>query len=197
MSKVKDFIRFCRVEEVYFVCVCYEQFKMMMIHRVLSIDGGFHYNEASNFSSAMNEIFGMESKVDDFLVNKDSEMNKSIEFYNNFKKIVVEAELDYDEMLACCKAIYYNKTFSWINSDGYIYMPIYLENFFLYINGNISKEEMKRRFVYFKLWEKGKPTKGNFALVRRTFREVENIISEVKAKRLKRERKKKREEGKK
>lgn len=193
MINLRHVDMYLRCKHVYYVCACYEHFKMMMIHRVLSMAEGFKYNEASNFSSVMNEIFGIESKADDFLVSKDSEIDKSIEFYDNFKQIVECSGLDYDETLACCKAIYYSKHYSWINTDGYIYMPRYLENFMMYLTDSMSKEEMERRFVYFKLWERGKPTKANFALVRRTFRDVETIINEVRAKRFKRERKKRKE----
>lgn len=184
--KYRSLLRENRIVIVWALCTCYDLYYTMNLKSKL-VGMDFDYSKASMFSDAMNSIFKAETTVDDFIYDKDNESNEAIRLYKKLNIILDSNLLDKESVLSFLKAMMHKKdSWCWMNSDGYIYMPIYCSILLDYMNGEISKQKIEEKFVYYKLWDGGKPIKGNFALARKTFVQVENMYVDIVTKRISR-----------
>lgn len=188
-NPIKYFIRLRRVLLIGALAECYEYYTEMMMHSRLATIR-INYEKASNFADMIERIFQMDVNVQDFIPDENEESDKALQLYDKWKESLESPYIDAKVATAFCKAMRHYDGYTWLNGEGYIYMHIYIDNMTMYLMGKIDREELERRFVYYKIWDRGKSVKGNFALVRKTFRQMENMYMEILSKHDKRERKK-------
>lgn len=140
-----------------------------------------NYKLAEHFSGVISSIFKMDCKPQDLIHDDDEVANNALYYHDSLEKLLKDVSfINREDILAFCKAMeHYNKGWCWLNSEGHAYMADYCDNLLGYLTGHISKKELERRFVFFKLWEGGKPIKGNLCLARRTFRQIEELYYEI------------------
>lgn len=183
------FIRLRRVLLIGALAECYEYYTEMMMHsRLAAIKT--NYETASNFADMIERIFQMDTNIKDFMPDENEESEKALRFYDRWKESLESPYIDAKAAKAFCKAMRHYDGYTWLNGEGYIYMHKYLDDMSMYLMGKIDRWELQRRFVYYKIWDRGKPVKGNFSLVRKTFRQMEDLYMEILSKQDKRERKK-------
>lgn len=184
------FVRLRRVLQMRDLAECYEYYTEMMMHSRLAAIRT-NYETAYNFADMIERIFKMDTNVSDFIPDENEESEKALQLYDKWKESLESPYIDAKATKVFCKAMEYYDGYTWLNGEGYIYMHKYLNDMVMYLMGKIDRWELQRRFVYYKIWDRGRPVKGNFALVRKTFRQMEDMYMEILSKQTKREWKKK------
>lgn len=183
--------RLDRVLLVCSLCRAFEMYHSMMLSsRCLSY--GNDYNRSAEMADVIGDIFNLDCKPEDLMFDSDDLSDTAIKNHQELKEILDSGVVDKKACMAFCKQMENNNDFyCWLNSDGYLYMSNYCDLMLGYLMGELPKSELEKKFVYYKLWEGGKPTKANFALARKTFIQVEQLYYDILCKQMTRERKKK------
>lgn len=183
-KRIANYKRTQRVLLVCSLCKAFELYHTMILtSRCMSYD--YDYDKSSKMADFIGDVFDLDCKPEDLMFDKDDLSDVAINSHQELKEILDSGVVDKEACMAFCKYMENNKDFCcWLNSDGYLYMPKYCDIMLGYLMGEILKYELENRFVYFKLWEGGKPSKANFALVRKTFVQVENLYYDILCKKI-------------
>mgnify|MGYP003611941884 CR=1 FL=1 len=119
-----------RVSFALVLAELYEKYYLMMLYRASAMTETNH-NDACNLSSMINSIFQKDTSPNDFIHPKDEEINKSIEYYNEYKDLL--SKLDKDEIViieSFMKYLYYNRNYIFLNNvielESFIYSMKYV-----------------------------------------------------------------------
>lgn len=186
LAKLKRNDRLMRVATATILTKAFELYhKMVLNASAMKCDISYEKKEA--FLGELNQLFHTNVSPSELFKDEDEYSREALECYDALKKQWEYGIVTESVGMAFCKAMEHYEGFCWLKTDGYLYMPLYLDFFCGYLTGYLTKSELESNFVYFKLWEGGKPSKGNFALIRRTFRQVEELYGEIISKQYKRQ----------
>lgn len=189
MRGYRKYAMLYRVNRVYIVLRCFELYTEMMYRSVISrIDNNYERSEV--FCNLIEDIFNMNASIEDFMVDKDKVADEALRYYDKIQEVLSLYPEDKESIWAFCKAMYHYPTFTWLRGDGYIYMPMYLDMLMDYMIGKITKRQLEDKFVTFQIWNGGKKVPANLCLVRKTFRQAEELFYEIECKQLRRKEKK-------
>lgn len=181
--------RLYRVNRVSIILKCFELYTEMVSRSIIAgIDNNYERSEV--FCNFIEDIFNMNASIEDFMVDKDKVADEALRYYDKLQEVLSLYPEDKESIWAFCKAMYYYDSFTWLRGDGYIYMPIYLDALMDYMIGRITKRKLEDIFVTFQIWNGGKKVPANLCLVRKTFRQAEELYCEIECKQLRRKEKK-------
>lgn len=175
----KKYFRISRLLLVHSLCKCFDLYHEMQL-RLSLLEAKNNYENAVEMSDFINSVFNGDTSPETFIVDKDDTSNHIITLYLKFKESLNSVYIDADAAKVFCERMEKDDSeWCWLRSEGYLYMPSYCSIAINYIIGEIWKEELKDHFVYYKVWEGGKKSKGNFALFRKTFIQVEKMYFDI------------------
>ena len=181
MKELKNLDRKLRVLKLHAIVMAFSQYTQMELHRSL-IKHKNDWNDAENTKNLIHFFFpDRELKTEDFLLSKDELSDEVIDRYNEFKSwIPVIRFLGIPEktVKAFCKNVDNTASIWLLKSTGHLYYPFYFGAIYKYLDGTISKEELKKSFVEYSIFT-GKATPVRLRLFRRTIIKIEKLIDEI------------------
>jgi hypothetical protein len=169
-----------RIMFIYILFHAFAHYKTAMLHsQTMKVD--LSYEDSSNLSEMINEIFGMESYPTDFMPDKDVEANEAISEYNEYKKwraLIIDSDKR-TALDAFCKYVINNGEFTILNGTGFMIFPTYIENVISYEIGDITFDELKNRFVSLTSLYIGKRKRTDSDIFRRDILRCERIYNQI------------------
>jgi hypothetical protein len=158
---------------------------MQMNRRLLHHDS--NWQDAEHLSKWIGMLIpGQECSPADFMYDKDEICDTVIDSYDEFKKWIKLAEkvgISEKTLVAFCKNVDNMQSVFRLKVFGHILYPEWLVALLLYIQNDISKEELQNTFVKYSLFSgEAKPT--NIQVFRKTVLEIEQVIAEISHKQL-------------
>lgn len=135
------------------LCVAYDAFHRMMLHRTVS-EADSTYDEAEKAAGVFSGIMGVDVPVTAFLPDSQS-YDKAIECFKDYRKQKDSMPLfgyDPEDLEAFCRQVEYGAwkiglmSFFALNSVGYMYNMVAVVS---YVNGDIDARQLEKNMVKF------------------------------------------------
>lgn len=161
--------------------MAFSQYTQMELHREL-IKHKNDWRDAEKTRDLIHFFFpDRELKTEDFLIGKDELTDKVIDKYNDFKSWIPVAEflgIPEKTVKAFCKNVDNTASVWRLKSTGHLHYPLYFSAVYKYLDGAISKEDLKESFVEYSIFG-GKATPARLRLFRRSIIQIERLIDEI------------------
>jgi hypothetical protein len=147
------------------------------------------WKDAEHMSYWMNVLMPYrECSPTDFMHDKNETTDVVLDNYNELKiwvKIAGSAGISEKTLMAFCKNVDNLQSVFRLKAFGHIFYPDWLMALLLYLKNSISKTELQKRFVEYSLFT-GKPEPADIAEFRKVVLEIEEVISQIANKQIKR-----------
>lgn len=180
-TELKTINRKLRLVRLNALVGAYSSFMQMELHRSLMYYKN-DWHEAEKTRDLIHLLFpDREVGIEQFLYSRDDLSEKALKYYGEFKSLLPVLELSgipEATVRSFCKNV--DKTHSvWmLAGTGHLHYPLWLDALYGYLDGTLSKREMKDRLVEYSLFT-GKSSPADMRLFRRSIIRIEALLDEI------------------
>ena len=180
-KELKNLERKWRVLKLHAVIKAYSEFTIMEANRVL-LNHDNSWKTAEKTKDLIEFLFpGREVKTEDFIYEKDKLSDKVLDMYAEYKRWIPLLEIygvPAMTLKSFCKNVNRTSSIWTLKTFGHMYYPLYLNAIYGYLEGKVSKDELKSSFVECSLFD-GKTRPVQSTQLRRTIIKIERLIDEI------------------
>lgn len=192
VAALKKSNRLLRIFKLHALFFAYRHYTQMELKRRL-IGAENSWKSAEKTQSLVKYLFpDWETKVTDFIHTKDELTDDVLECWNNYMecgKVANFLGISTENLEAFCKHVVRSGNYWTLNGIEYFHYPMYLDGLYQYANGDITKQDLyKKYFVEYSVFDK-KKRPANLMLFRKNIVLVENILEDIRVKQEARKRK--------
>ncbi|GHU77440.1 hypothetical protein FACS189414_4640 [Bacteroidia bacterium] len=177
-----------RLLRLLVIVQAYSAYRMMNLDReAMSIEN--NWQDAERLQQSLNAIFPYSNtSIESFIHDKQELADEALQYYDKFKYWVHIAEsvcITETTLTAFCKNVESGSSVYWLKCLGHLYYGDWLISLLLYLNKEITKEQLHANLVEYSLFT-GKSTPANMSRFRKDMTEIESVINEIYYKQLNR-----------
>jgi hypothetical protein len=185
-EKTKLMGRKFRILRLLAIVQAYSAYRMMNLDReAMSIEN--NWQNAEHLQQSLNAIFPYSNtSIESFIYDKQKLADEALQYYDKFNYWVHFAEsvcITETALIAFCKNVESGSSGYWLKCLGHLYYGDWLISLLLYLNREITKEQLHANLVEYSLFT-GKTTPANMAHYRKDMVEIERVINEIHYKQL-------------
>jgi hypothetical protein len=178
-----------RILRLLVIVQAYSAYRMMNLDReAISIEN--NWQDAERLQQSLSAIFPhSNTSIESFIYDKQELANEALQYYDKFKYWVHIAEsvcITKTALTAFCKNVESGSSSYWLKCLGHLYYGDWLISLLLYLNREITKEQLHANLVEYSLFT-GKSDPANMSRFRKDMAEIERVINEIHCKQLNRE----------
>ena len=145
------------------------------------------WKSAERTADLINFFFkGREAKATDFMYEKSKLVDESINHYEKFRQWIRPAivnGISEEALTAFCKRVEKTPECWMLKITSGLHYPYYLDAFYQYINGEITKDDLKKNLTEIDIFSKeGNRKPANMRLFRRCIVRMESIFEDIQKK---------------
>ncbi|MDR2407818.1 MAG: hypothetical protein LBE13_06875 [Bacteroidales bacterium] len=187
-EKSKLAARKFRILRLLVTVQAYSAYRMMNLDReAMSIEN--NWQDAERLQQSFSAIFPYSNtSIESFIHYKQELADEALQYYDKFKYWVHIAEsvcITETALSAFCKNVESGSSVYWLKCFGYLYYGDWLISLLLYLNKELTKEQLHANLVEYSLFT-GKSNPANMAHFRKNMVEIETVINEIHCKQLNR-----------